>query len=98
LLAERRLTVLGLGSHGRLWAAEQVAEVLPLEAAQPRTAEEARVRAEVRVQTGLKDGPLAVLVLRGDQDLRESIRRLCPGACEYLRVTTAHYQEVAGED
>jgi hypothetical protein len=106
MLAERRLTLLGLGAPGRLWAAEQIAEVLPLEVDKSRTAEgglrleagEARARAEGRVQTALQQGPLAVLVLRGDQDLTESIRRLCPGSWEYLRVTTAHYQEVARQD
>jgi hypothetical protein len=106
MLAERRLTLLGLGSPGRLWAAEQIAEVLPLEVDKPRTAEgglqleagEARARAEGRVQTALQQGPLAVLVLGGDQDLTASIRRLCPGACEYLRMTTTQYQELARHD
>jgi hypothetical protein len=97
MLAERRLTLLGLGAPGRLWTAEQIAEVLPLEAATPRTEEE-RARTEGRVHAALQQGPGAVLVLSGDQDLTERIRRLCPGACEYLRVTTTQYQELARHD
>jgi hypothetical protein len=86
-LAERRITLLALGSPGRLWAAEQIAEVLPLEAVKPRTAEgglrleagEERARAEAQVKAALQHGPFALLVLDGRQDLSENVRRLCLG-------------------
>jgi hypothetical protein len=39
----------------------------------------------------------ALVILGGAHDLTESVRRH-GGSCEYLRVTTTRYREVAGEE
>ena len=54
-------------------------------------------RHDGQVQAALKDGPFALVILGGAHDLSESVRRH-GGSCEYLRVTTRRYRELAGEE
>jgi hypothetical protein len=108
LLAEYRLDVLRLGAPGRLLAAREVEEVLPLDdarlldAAKPgRGGEVERAKLEARhdaqVKAALASGPCSLLVLGGGHDLSPSVRRL-GGAAEYIRVTTGRYREFVGRD
>jgi hypothetical protein len=102
-LADRRIELLALGSPGRLWIADQIADVLPLDdaagdAVHSLTPDGGIPLEPVQAKAALKHGSFALLVLDGGQALTQSIRRMCPRACEYLRVTTAHYQELARQD
>ncbi len=44
----------------------------------------------------LKDGTFGLMILGGDHDLSENVRRLGGGRCEYVRVTMGRYRDVAG--
>jgi hypothetical protein len=41
----------------------------------------------------LDNGPFALIVLGGDHDLSDSVRRLGRNRCEYIRVTTKRFRE-----
>ena len=55
-------------------------------------------RHDAQMKRVLTHGPFALIVLGGGHDLAESVRRLSGGSCEYWRVTTRRYREVARED
>jgi hypothetical protein len=111
MLREHRQDVLRFGSVGRLLVAKEIEAVLPLDAAElldaarPITAEgevkadpaKIKARQDAQVKAALKSGRVALIVLGGSHDLSASVRELAPGACEYVRVTTREYREVAGE-
>lgn len=52
-------------------------------------------RHDAQVRAVMKEGPVAVIVLGGSHDLTGSIQRLGGGNCEYLRVTTKRFKEIA---
>jgi hypothetical protein len=111
LLERFQLDVLPLGTAGRLLMSGDIEEVLPLDDA--KLLEDAKpigpdgryrldpaklsARHDGQVQTALKGGPFALVILGGAHDLSESVRRH-GGSCEYLRVTTERYREFAGEE
>ncbi len=110
LLSEYRRDVLRFGAAGQLLVAKEIEAVLPLDdadlldAARPVTKggevkpdpERVKARQDAQVRAALKSGPLAVIVLGGSHDLAQSVRG-ASGQCEYLRVTTKRYREVAEE-
>jgi hypothetical protein len=51
-------------------------------------------RQDGMVRTLVKAGAVAVAILGGSHDLAESMQRVAPPWCEYLRVTVQAYQEV----
>jgi hypothetical protein len=111
LLDQHRLDMLELGSPGRLLIAKEIEEVLPLDDADlldqakpvtsdsrvKRDPEKIRLRRDAQVKLALADEPFALIVLGGSHDLSDSVRRLGNGTCEYIRVTTRSYLEIAGE-
>jgi hypothetical protein len=54
-------------------------------------------RHDAQVKLALESGPCSLLVLGGNHDLAESVRRLGHGKTEYIRVTTTRYRAVSGE-
>jgi hypothetical protein len=100
-----------LGTTGRLLRSGDIEEVLALDDA--KVLDEAKpispggrfrlapaklsARHDGQVKDALKDGPFTLTILGGAHDLTESVRRHAAGPCEYLRVTTEHYREFAGE-
>jgi hypothetical protein len=110
LLAQPERELLELGAPARLLAGGELAEVLPLD--DTRQLAEARpvgadgkvradaAKAEAReagmVETALRPGQAAVIVLGGGHDLSAQVRRLGGGRCDDLRVTTARYRGAAG--
>lgn len=101
--------LLKLGAAGRLLIAGELEGVLPLEDAaaleQARpTAPDGKLRLDTQkvedrhdaqVRAVIKEGPVAVIILGGAHDLTASLRRLGYRRCEYLRVTTKRYKEMA---
>jgi hypothetical protein len=53
-------------------------------------------REDAQVKAALVSGPCSFIVLGGEHDLSQSVRRLGGGAVEYVRVTTRRYKEVSG--
>jgi len=49
------------------------------------------------VKNLLKGGSFGLMILGGDHDLSENVRRLGDGRCEYVRVTMKRYRDVAGD-
>jgi hypothetical protein len=110
LLGEHQARLLEVGAAGRLLMAGEIDAVLPLDdeelldKANPITAQgkvrfdrrRVRAREDFMVAEALKHGPVAVIVLGGDHDLTESVRKLGQGGCEYLRVTLRGYPEEEG--
>ena len=47
------------------------------------------------VKNILKEGSFGLVILGGDHDLSENVRRLGEGKCEYVRVTTKCFREAA---
>ena len=45
----------------------------------------------------LKEGSFGLVILGGNHDLSENVRRLGEGKCEFVRVTMKRFREVAGE-
>ena len=100
-----------LGEAGRLLVSGEIEDVLPLEdeellnAANPVTADgqfrfdalKVQARHDAIVKNVLKEGSFGLIILGGDHDLSENVRRLGEGKCEYVRVTMKRYREVAGE-
>lgn len=97
-----------MGAAGRLLVSGEIEEVLPmedddvLEAANPVTAEgqvqfdEKRVKArrDAIVKNVLKSGSFGLMILGGDHDLTENVKRVGGGKCEYIRVTLNRYKQV----
>ena len=100
-----------LGAAGRLLVSGEIEDVLPLEdeeplnAANPVTADgqvrfdalKLQARHEAIVKNVLKEGSFGLVILRGDHDLSENVRRLGEGKGEYVRVTMKRYREAAKE-
>ena len=77
----------------------------PLNAADPVKADgqvrfdalKAQARHDAIVKNVLKDGSFGLVILGGDHDLSENVRRLGEGKCEYVRVTMERFREAARE-
>lgn len=109
LLDQHRIALLELGAAGRLLMTGELQEVLPLEDAEkleqakPVTPsgevklDPAKVKArnDAQVRMAFKHGPVAVVILGGAHDLKDSASRFT-GGCEYLRVTTRRFKELSG--
>ena len=76
----------------------------PLDAANPVTVDgkvrfdalKVQARQDAIVKNLLKGGSFDLMILGGDYDLSESVRRLGDAKCEYVRVTTGRFRNVAG--
>jgi hypothetical protein len=103
--------LLKVGAAGRLLIAGEIKEVLPLDNAElleqagPIISEGEIIFDPVKFAAS-EDGivkavtakrGLALIVLGGDHDLSDSIRRVGSGRCEYIRVTTGRYKYFADE-
>jgi len=109
LLDQHKERLLEMGAPGRLLIAGELEDVLPLEdaaaleQAKPITPngkmkhdpQKIEARHDAQVRAVMKAGPVAVIVLGGSHDLTGSIQRLGGGNCEYLRVTTKGFKEIA---
>ena len=101
----------GCGFGVRKLVSGEIEDVLPLEdeepleATDPVTADEkvqfdalkVQARHDAIVKNVLREGPFGLVILGGDHDLSENVRRLGEGKCEYVRMTTKRYREAAGE-
>ena len=108
LLDEHKHRLLEMGAAGRLLISGELDDVLPLEdavaleRAKPISPSggvkldpvKLEARHDAQVKATMKEGPVAVIVLGGSHDLTESIQRFS-GTCEYLRVTTRQFKEIA---
>lgn len=97
-----------MGAAGRLLVSGEIEEVLPMEdqelldAANPVTAEgqvqydeeNVQARRDAIVKNVLKAGPFGLMILGGDHDLTENVKRVSGGKCEYIRVTLNRYKQV----
>ena len=109
LLDQHRVALLELGAAGRLLMSGELQEVLPLEDAEkleqakPVTPSgevkldpaKVKVRNDAQVRMAFKNGPVAVVILGGAHDLKDSASQFT-GGCEYLRVTTRRFKELSG--
>ena len=105
------LTWRKIGAAGRLLVSGELEDVLPLEdeeplnAANPVTADgqvrfdalKVQTRHDAIVKNVMKEGSFGLMIVGGDHDLSENVRRLGEGKCEYVRVTTKRFREAAGE-
>jgi hypothetical protein len=55
-------------------------------------------RRDVQVKAAMNSGACSFIILGGDHDLSEGVRRLGGGADEYVRVTTSSYKQVSGSE
>jgi hypothetical protein len=108
LLDEHKHRLLEMGAAGRLLISGELEDVLPLEdavaleRAKPISPSggvnldpvKLEARHDAHVKATMKEGPVAVIVLGGSHDLTASIQRF-NGSCEYLRVTTKRFKEIA---
>jgi hypothetical protein len=108
LLDEHKHRLLEIGASGRLLISGELEDVLPLEdavaleKAKPISPSggvkldpvKLEARHDAQVKAMMKEGPVAVIVLGGSHDLTASIKRF-RGSCEYLRVTTKRFKEIA---
>jgi hypothetical protein len=106
---ELRRGLVELGAPARLLLAGELQGVLPLDdedalrQSKPVTPDgritedhdKVRAREDAMVKLALDNTPFSLLILGGDHDLSESVRRTTSGA-EYIRVTTTRYKELAG--
>lgn len=108
MLDEHKHRLLEMGAAGRLLISGELEEVLPLEDA--AALEKAKpispsggvkldpvkleARHDAQVKATMKEGRVAVIVLGGSHDLTGSIKRF-GGNCEYLRLTTKRFKEIA---
>jgi Tfp pilus assembly protein PilO len=109
MLDEHKHRMLEMGAAGRLLISGELEDVLPLEdavaleKAKPISPSggvkldpvKLEARHDAQVKATMKEGPVAVIVLGGSHDLSASVRRLGGGNCEYLRVTTKRFRELA---
>ena len=100
-----------IGAAGRLLVSGEIEDVFPLEdeeplnAANPVTADrqvrfdalKVLARHDAIVENVMKGASFGLMILGGDHDLSENVRRIGEGRCEYVRVTTGRYREAAGE-
>jgi hypothetical protein len=105
MVREHRKRLLEYGTAVQLEIAHQV-EVLPLddrdllEWAKPvernvkMEPDPSRLKArhDGQVRAALQGGAVSFIILSGDHDLSESVRRLGGGTVEYIRVTTMRYK------
>ena len=56
-----------------------------------------QTRHDAIVKTVLKEGSFGLMILGGDHDLSENVRRLGGGRCEYVRVTMKRFEQAARE-
>jgi hypothetical protein len=101
-----RVALMEIGAAGRLLMSGELEEILPLEDAEkleqakPITPngevkiDPAKVEARHDAQVGMafKHGPVAVVILGGAHDLKNSASS---GGCEYIRVTTRRFRELS---
>lgn len=108
MLDDHKHRLLEMGAAGRLLISGELEDVLPLEDAE--ALEKAtpishsgeiqldlgkiEARHDAQVKTAMKECTIAVIVLGGAHDLWASIRR-ASGNCEYFRVTTKRFREIA---
>ena len=97
-----------MGATGRLLVSGEIEEVLPMEdhelldAANPITsdgqvqfdAEKVQARRDAIVKNVLKAGSFGLMILGGDHDLTDNVKRVGGGKCEYIRVTLKRYKQV----
>lgn len=108
LLDEHKQRMLEVGAAGRLLISGELEAVLPLEGEgfeklKPITSsgeldfdpEKMEARHDAQVQAAIKEEPVAVIVLGGAHDLADAVKRVGGEKCEYLRVTTKTYREMA---
>ena len=100
-----------LGAAGRLLVSGEIEDVLPLEDEEPLNAADpvkadgqvrfdalkAQARHDAIVKNVLNEGSFGLVILGGDHDLSENVRRLGGGKFEYVRVTTKRFRETTGE-
>ena len=100
--------VVEMGASGRLLVSGEIEEILPMEdedildAANPVTAEgqvqfdaeKVKARRDAVVKNVLKARPFGLMILGGDHDLTENVKRVGGGRCEYIRVTLNRYKRV----
>jgi hypothetical protein len=111
MVRDHRRRLLEYGAAVQLEVAHQV-EVLPLDDGdllerakpvarngkmQPDPASR-EARHDVQVKAAMKSGACSFIILGGDHDLSESVRRLGGGAVEYVRVTTSSYKQVSSSE
>jgi hypothetical protein len=111
IVKEHRRMLLEYGTAVRLEMERQL-QVLPLddcelhEQAKPVStdgkleidAAKLEARHDFQVKAAIASGPCSFIILGGNHDLSESVRRLGCGATEYVRVTTRQYREVSREE
>lgn len=107
LLDQYRLDVLQLGAAGRLLLSGELQAVLPAENAEALAvanpvgpdgkvefnAEANERREDPIVHSMLIGDRVAVIVLGGDHDLADNIRRAARGSCQYVRIEPNTYRE-----
>lgn len=108
MLDDHKHRLLEMGAAGRLLISGELEDVLPLEdadaleKAKPISpsggvkfdSQKLEARHDAQVKAIMKEGPVAVIVLGGANDLTRSLQRLGGGNCEYLRVTTKRFREI----
>ena len=57
----------------------------------------AQARHDAIVKYLLKGGSFGLMILGGDHDLSENVRRLGDGRCEFVRVTMKRFEQAASE-
>lgn len=111
LLDDFKWNLVEMGAAGRLLVRGEIDEVLPaedeelLDAANPIAAggliqfnaQKIQARRDAIVTNVLNEGPCALLILGGEHDLTDNVRRVSGGTCEYIRVTLKRYKEVSEE-
>lgn len=106
MIDQHDLRFLEYGAAGRLLAANEIEQVLPLDdanlldRAKPITPsgvkldrEKIAAREDAQVKAVMATGGFGLIVLGGSHDLSDSVRRLGEGRCEYIRVTTVTYRQ-----
>lgn len=111
MLDQHKHRLLEMGASGRLLIAGELEDVLPLEEAatlehaKPITpagkvtldSQKIEARHDAQVRAAMKGGQVAFIVLGGAHDLTDAIRR-CKDRCEYLRITTKRFQDIAAQE
>ena len=111
LLQGYRLQMVEIGAAGRLLVSGEMEDVFPLEdeeplnAANPVAADgqvrldalKVQARQEAIVKNVLKKGSFGLVILGGDHDLSENVRRLGEGKCEPVRVSMEQFKYASGE-
>jgi hypothetical protein len=104
------MELLELGHGAQLLVSGELQQVLPLDDAALLDATKPRLkngevapdpaakvaRQDEMVRKLVKAGPVAAAVLGGVHDLVESVQRVAPLGCEYVRVMVKAHQDFAG--